>query len=145
MTVPVPHLLRGVKYGGVGLLPCTVRLYLSFLAVHLRQLNSLNPTVRDCSRYNLILHAWRRNDLSSCENVEEPCNTHRDDHSRRLKFWAHLGWTLWVPHSWGTLAPAHPLGKAKNSHEACLVHLWVCDGLSVDEARKMPGTRYGRG
>ena len=135
VTVPVPHLLCGVKHGGLGLLPCTVRLYLSFLVVHLRQLNSLNPTVRDCSRYNLMLHAWRRNIFSPCEHVEEPCDTHRDDHSRRLKMWAQLGWTLWVPFSWGTLAPAHPLEKAKNPHDAGLVHQWMCDGLSENEAR----------
>ena len=112
----------------------SVYLSTAFLATHVRQLNHPNPLVSASSRNMLINYTWRFSPPMPCLDSHEECDPHRDDHSRRLRLWHELGWTLHVPRSWSILSTAHPLGTATSQRDVLEVHTWMCLGLTPSKA-----------
>ena len=131
---PVRVCFGRLEDGYFGLSSASVYLNTAFLVTHIRQLNHPNPLVSTSSRHMLIKYAWRFSPLIPCLDSHQECDPHRNDHSRRLRFWHELGWTIRVPRSWSVLSAAHPLGSAATQRDVSEVHTCMCLGLSSSEA-----------
>ena len=120
--------------GLFGVSSASVYISTAFLVTHIRQVNHPNRLVSSSSRHMVVKYAWRFSPHMPCLASHAECDSHRDDHSRRLRLWHELGWAIHVPVWWCQLAEPHPMGFSVSQREVSDVHAWMCLGLTKAEA-----------